>query len=299
MKYSAASQLYIRAFAKMDNMVYLIDKDGFLIDCNANLLRFLGYNHIEDNSIGSIYAMMRQQGLWNSEQIQNFQNHDIAVFMSGKSEIEHQAIINNHGTILYFEILRTAISDESGNALGLSVTFRDLTKQKHLTEQVKNLKSQTRYNHKSVTHHFISENNEQINKLKILLIEDNLIAQKVEKTILMNCKCLTDVVATARQADELFRPAKYDLILMDLILEQGDGYNLTATLRKKEQGTNYRVPIIALTGYDPMDVGFNCEDAEMDGILRKPLTLEQANQLIQRYVHHLNINVKGLMEFKQ
>jgi PAS domain S-box-containing protein len=299
MKNTAASQLYIKAFTKMENMVYLIDKDGFLIDCNANLLRFLGYRHIEDNSIGSIYEMMRRQGLWTSEQIQNFQNHDIAIIMSGKNDIDHQAIINHHGTILYFEILRTALSDESGNALGLTVTFREITKQKQLTEQVKNLKSQLRYQHKAVTHHFASENEQHINKLKILLIEDNIIAQKVEKTILMNCKCLTDVVATAKQADELFRPAKYDLILMDLILEQGDGYNLTATLRKKEQGTNYRVPIIALTGHDPMDVGFNCEDAEMDGILRKPLTLEQANQLIQRYVHHLNINVKGLMEFKQ
>ncbi|WP_274519573.1 hypothetical protein [Legionella gratiana] len=40
MENSAALQIYARAFTKMDNMVYLIDKDGFLIDCNAHLVRF-------------------------------------------------------------------------------------------------------------------------------------------------------------------------------------------------------------------------------------------------------------------
>lgn len=299
MENSPTSQIYTRAFTKMDNMVYLIDKDGFLIDCNANLLRFLGYRYIEDNSIGSIYEMMRQQGLWTSEQIHSFQQQDIAAIISGENEVEQQAIINTQGTILYFEISRIPLADKSGNALGLAVTIRDISKLKQLTDQVKNLKSQVNYNHKTVTNNLSSETTGQINKLKILLIEDNLIAQKAEKTILMNCKCLTDVVATASQACEIFKPAKYDLILMDLTLEEGDGYNLTATLRKQEQGTHCRVPIIALTGHDPMDVGFNCEDAEMDGILRKPLTIQQANQLIQRYIRHIDIKVTGLMEFKQ
>lgn len=299
MKDSAASQIYAKAFAKIENMLYLVDKDGFLIDCNANLLRFLGCSSIDTDSITSIYELMHKQGLWTSEQIQNFQQHDIRAIMSGKSEIAQHAMINNKGAILYFEILRTPLSDDSGNALGLAVTFRDITKLKQLTEQVRNLKSQVRYSHRSATNTFVVGNPSRIDKLKILLIEDNVIAQKAEKTILMSCKCLTDVVATPSQADELFKPGKYDLVLMDLTLEKGDGYNLTATLRKREQGSSYRVPIIALTGHDPMIVGFNCEDAEMDGILRKPLTLEQANQLIQRYIRHVDVHVKGLREFKQ
>ncbi|WP_043874600.1 response regulator [Legionella massiliensis] len=299
MKDSVASQIYAKAFAKMDNMLYLIDKDGFLIDCNANLLRFLGCSPADLHSVASIYELMHTQGLWTTEQIQNFQQHDVQAIMSGKSEMEQHAIINNNGAILYFEIVRTPLSDGAGNSLGLAVTFRDITKLKQLSEQVRNLKSQVRYSHRSATNRFVVENPAQVDKLKILLIEDNVIAQKAEKTILMSCKCLTDVVATPSQADELFKPGKYDLVLMDLTLEEGDGYNLTANLRKREQGSSYRVPIIALTGHDPMVVGFNCEDAEMDGILRKPLTLEQANQLIQRYVRHVDVHVKGLREFKQ
>lgn len=299
MKDSVVLQIYASAFSKMGDLIYLLDKDGFLIDCSHNLLRFFGFNRIEDNSIGAIYEMMGKEGLWTSQQIQNFQQHDIDAMLSGRNSKEEQAIINNHGSVLYFEISRIPLADKSGNALGLLVVLRDLTKLKQLNTQLRSAKSQLRYSHRlsGATSH--SEISQQISALKILLIEDNVIAQKAEKTVLMSCKCMTDVVATPQQADEIFKPGKYDLVLMDLTLEEGDGYQLTATLRKREQGSNYRVPIIALTGHDPTVVGFNCEDAEMDGILRKPLTVEQANQLIQRYVRHVDVSVKGLREFKQ
>ncbi|KTC87535.1 MULTISPECIES: response regulator [Legionella] len=291
------SQIYASAFSKTGDFLYILDTNGFLIDCNHNLLRFLGFSHIEDKTIGAIYEMMHKQGLWTSEQIEKFQQQDIDVMMSGRSRVEEQAMINNHGSILYFEISRLPLADKSGNALGLLVVLRDLTKQKQLNTQLRNIKSQLRYSNPLAVSS--PEKGTQINALKILLIEDNLVAQKAEKTVLMSCKCLTDVVATPRQADELFKPGKYDLVLMDLTLEEGDGYQLTASLRKREQGSNFRVPIIALTGHDPTVVGFNCEDAEMDGILRKPLTIEQAKQLIQRFIRHINVDVKGLKEFKQ
>lgn len=291
------SQIYASAFSKTGDFLYILDKNGFLIDCNHNLLRFLGFSHIEDKTIGAIYEMMHKQGLWTSEQIEKFQQQDIDVMMSGRSRVEEQAMINNHGSILYFEISRLPLADKSGNALGLLVVLRDLTKQKQLNTQLRNIKSQLRYSNPLAVSS--PEKGTQINALKILLIEDNLVAQKAEKTVLMSCKCLTDVVATPKQADELFKPGKYDLVLMDLTLEEGDGYQLTASLRKREQGSNFRVPIIALTGHDPTVVGFNCEDAEMDGILRKPLTIEQAKQLIQRFIRHINVDVKGLKEFKQ
>lgn len=299
MKNSVASQIYKTVFAKVETMGYLLDKDGLLVDCNENLLRFLGFTRIEDHSIGAIYTMLHHQGLWTSEQIQNFQRQDINTLMSGRKETEQQAIINSGGTIHYFEISRIPLADESGQAMGLAVFFSEITKQKQLTAQLKQLKSQLRYSHKAAPNSIKSERFTSIDKLKILLIEDNVLAQKAEKTILMSCRCLTDVVATPKQADELFQPGKYDMVLMDLTLEEGDGYHLTGLLRKREQGSRFRVPIIALTGHDPSVVGFNCEDAEMDGILRKPLTIEQANQLILRYVRHVDVDVKGLKEFKQ
>lgn len=293
---STALQIYRSAFAKMEDFIYLLDKDGFLIDCNKNLLRFLGFS----KPIGSIYDMMQKQSLWTSEQIRYFQQHDIDAIMSGTAQKEQQALIKNDGSIHYFVFSRVPLADEQGNALGLLVVLSDQTKQKQLNERLKHIKAKMRYSNQFSSNTLSSENtSESSNKFKILLIEDNAIAQKAEKTVLMSCRCMTDIVASPRQANEIFKPGKYDLVLMDLTLEEGDGYHLTAILRQREKGSNFRVPIIALTGHDPTLVGYNCEDAEMDGIMRKPLTVEQAQQLIQRYIRHAEVDVKGLKEFKQ
>lgn len=300
MEASLDKQIYASAFAKMDHFIYILDKNGILIDCNHNLLHFLGLTRIEQHSIDAIYNMMRQQGLWTSEQIQQFKQHDIDCILSGKSQTEQQAIINTHGLILYFECTRQPLFNPSNELIGLAVTLRDLTKQKQIARQLKESKLQLRKG-QVLNQHSPSTVPSKIpqNNFKILLIEDNPLVQKAEKNILMSCRCITDVAATPKQANEIFTPGKYDLVLMDLTLQEGDGYQLTAILRQKEKGSPVRVPIIALTGHDPDIVGFNCEDAEMDGILRKPLTVEQAQQLIQRYIRHANVHVKGLQQFKQ
>lgn len=293
------SQIYASAFSQTNDLVYILDKDGLLIDCNYNLLRFLGLNNSQDASLGSIYELMHKQGLWTAEQLKNFKQNDIEVLTSGKKTTEQQAIINNNGSISYFEFSRTPFIDASGTGLGLIVTIRDLSKQKKLEEQVKNAKAQSAYDNVSNSRSLFSENAQKTDKTKILLVEDNMLAQKAEKKILMSCNCIVDVVATPQHATELFKPGKYDLILMDLTLEEGDGYHLTSILRKKEQTSKFRAPIIALTGHDPTVVKFNCEDSEMDGIIRKPLTVEQATQLIRRYTGNSDSDVKGLMPFKQ
>jgi PAS domain S-box-containing protein len=298
MDISAFYQIYASAFSQTDDLIYLLDKDGFLIDCNDKLLHFLGFDKIEGNSPGLIYDMMSKQGLWTSEQLQSFMQHDIDALISAKKKIDQQAIINNKGSILYFELSRTPLSDPAGNILGLIVILRNVTKEKQLTSQLKNIKAQSRNNSLNGDSLF-SEKTRPKETTKILLIEDNLIAQKVEKSILMACRCFIDVVATPKQACELFKPGKYDLIFMDLTLDDGNGYNLTAVLRKSEQGSKFRVPIIALTGHDPAEVGLNCEDSEMDGIIQKPLTIDQAKQLIRRYVDNSDVEIKGFRPFNQ
>lgn len=293
------SQIYACAFSQTNDLVYILDKDGHLIDCNLSLLRFLGLNDTKGIPPDSIYELMRNQGLWTPEQLKYFKQSDSEVLVTGKKISEQQAIINNSGSVCYFEFSRSPFIDASGTNLGLIVTIRDLSDQKKLEEQVKRAKAQATYNNVTNTGTLFSENAQKTGKTKILLVEDNVLSQKAEKKILMACNCLVDVVATPREADELFKPGKYDLVLMDLNLEESDGFHLTTLLRKKEQASKFRVPIIALTGLDPTDVRFDCEDSEMDGIIRKPLTVNQATQLIRRYIKNSDSDVKGLMPFKQ
>lgn len=51
--------------------------------------------------------------------------------------------------------------------------------------------------------------------ISILLVEDDLLIQKVGKAILAHCGCSVDVAGNGREAVEAFARQRYDMILMD------------------------------------------------------------------------------------
>lgn len=126
------------------------------------------------------------------------------------------------------------------------------------------------------------------------MIEDNLIAQNVESALLSALNCQVDIAGTGSMALELFEPGKYDLVLMDIGLTDTSGYVVAKNLRKQEKNTPYHVPIIALTGYEADVVKYDCEQYFMEGAITKPLSSEQAKQLIQHYIYHQDTEITGL-----
>ena len=88
---------------------------------------------------------------------------------------------------------------------------------------------------------------DKFDKLKVLIVEDNLINQKLVISILKN-KFSTDLAISGEVAVILAKKKKYDIILMDIHLGEGiDG--LTATKIIKKDTINSNTPVIAVTGY--------------------------------------------------
>ncbi|WP_232220555.1 response regulator [Legionella tunisiensis] len=56
------------------------------------------------------------------------------------------------------------------------------------------------------------------------MIEDNTIAQKAAQSLLMQLDCQVDVAESGDKAALLFQPGKYDLVFMDIGLEDTSGY---------------------------------------------------------------------------
>ena len=291
--------IYKLAFEKMDAPSYLLDANGQLSDCNRLLLDFLGVAAQNENSI---YNMFHRHGLWTRQQIQNFQQDDMGAIVSGIKSKKEQSVIHESGDVLYFEFVRIPLFDESGNAFGLMVTIYNVTKQKLMGTKLKEKEERLNYVNKLIDHSdkSVAKDINVTRVMKVLIVEDNLITQKVEKKLLLSLHCLTDVVETVAQVSEIFKPGKYDLALVDLGLGSGNGngYQATCILREMEHGSSFRVPIIALTGAELNSVEYECDDSEMDGIISKPLTYEQAKQLIRRYVLHANVTVPGLKAFR-
>ena len=105
---------------------------------------------------------------------------------------------------------------------------------------------------------------------KILLVEDNLINQRVTLEMLKELHCSTDIASNGIEAIEKFKNKNYQLILMDIGLPDMDGYEATFKIRELEEENN-RIPIIALTAYASANDKQKCFDSGMDIVVTKPI----------------------------
>ncbi len=268
----------------ISDTVYWIDINCNLIGCNNNFIKLLGLNELNDIK-GTPYHQMKNHAQWPEERVESLKLDDMSVIFSGKSQYQRNEKPFNtpDGKSLHFKITRVPMQDEQKNIIGLIVVLSEIpvqdnqvaaaTEEKTITKKAKKTK-------KSAP--------------SVLMIEDNMIAQNVEKALLTALNCQVDIAETGDKALELFNPGKYDLVLMDIDLQDTSGYAVAKQLRKKEKNTNYHVPIIALTTFEADIVKYDCEQYFMEGAISKPLTSEQAEQLVKHYIYHVDTSIPGL-----
>jgi len=126
--------------------------------------------------------------------------------------------------------------------------------------------------------------NESVPKTKVLIVEDNMIAQTVAKTLLSSMGCHVDVASSGVDALALYEQTDYDLIFMDIGLGEGmDGYEVTHYIRSKTSPTRH-IPIIALTAHAGDESKQRCIEAGMDAVLTKPLTQAHATDILKSFI---------------
>jgi two-component system sensor histidine kinase/response regulator len=107
--------------------------------------------------------------------------------------------------------------------------------------------------------------------LSILVAEDNAVGQRLVSSILKMAGQRVTLAATGREVVSLFDQQSFDLILMDIQMPEMDGFEATAEIRKREDGTGAHTPVIALTAHAMKGDLERCRVAGMDGYLTKPL----------------------------
>lgn len=94
---------------------------------------------------------------------------------------------------------------------------------------------------------------------KILLVEDNAIAQRVAQFIIRSCGDEPTVVESGLEALRKANEEHFDLIIMDIGLPDVDGYTVRETLK----GAGINTPVFGLTAhYDILE----------ENVFTKPLT---------------------------
>jgi signal transduction histidine kinase/CheY-like chemotaxis protein len=116
--------------------------------------------------------------------------------------------------------------------------------------------------------------------LKVLLVEDNLVNQRLAARILEKQGCKTMLAENGREAIDKFQAGGINLILMDVQMPDMDGLDATREIRRMECGAGSRVPIYAMTAYAVQGDRERCLDAGMDGYLAKPIAQDQIIELL-------------------
>ncbi|MEO1229873.1 MAG: ATP-binding protein [Myxococcota bacterium] len=116
----------------------------------------------------------------------------------------------------------------------------------------------------------------------VLLVEDNVINQKIAATMLELSGSTFVVAEDGVEATEYFRAGKFDLVLMDCHMPNMDGYEATRRIREAElEGPRARTPIVALTANVLEDDRRKCFESGMDAVLAKPLRRQELIEVLQ------------------
>jgi CheY-like chemotaxis protein len=125
-------------------------------------------------------------------------------------------------------------------------------------------------------------------KLKVLLVEDNSVNQKLAVRLLEKIGHEVIVADNGIQALNRRRNQQFDLILMDVQMPEMDGLAAAAAIRafeKAEAGTAGRVPIIAMTAHAMKGDRERCLEAGMDEYIAKPVSAGALLEAIRKVLH--------------
>ena len=122
--------------------------------------------------------------------------------------------------------------------------------------------------------------------LRILVVDDNAMNLMVARLQLKKCWPKADIVTadSAAQALILLDQQSFDVALLDMIMPDMDGMQLTAQIRRQFPAITARMPILALTANtNPVDRQ-RCLDAGMDDVLDKPMDPDTLVRCVSRHI---------------
>ena len=121
--------------------------------------------------------------------------------------------------------------------------------------------------------------------IRILLTEDDPVAQKIVSKLLQSCGYLVDVVCDGKEAVDALVKNDYALVLMDCMMPEMNGYEVTAVIRDPaSEVRRHDIPVIALTGNAMRQDCDYCLAAGMDDHLPKPVLFPDLLAMLEKWL---------------
>jgi CheY-like chemotaxis protein len=125
---------------------------------------------------------------------------------------------------------------------------------------------------------------------RILLVEDNVINQKVARKMLQKLGCEVELAENGLDACTHMRQHSYDLVFMDCMMPVMDGYEATRLMRKRERelDESHRT-IVAMTANAMNFDREKCLAAGMDDYLSKPVHAREMRNMLTKWITDLQV----------
>ncbi|MBF0406091.1 MAG: response regulator [Candidatus Riflebacteria bacterium] len=122
-------------------------------------------------------------------------------------------------------------------------------------------------------------------RIRILIAEDNQVNQQIAVAQLKKLGYRADVVSNGLDAIESLKNISYDIVLMDCLMPEMNGFDATRMIRaKKTDSKKPHLPIIALTANNTKEDKEECLKAGMDDFLSKPFKNEHLKAMLEKWL---------------
>lgn len=124
----------------------------------------------------------------------------------------------------------------------------------------------------------------QEEKIRALVVEDNLINQRLIKLLLQEYHLQVTTASDGDEAVNLCKQNHYHIIFMDIDMPVKDGIIATQEIKDQKDGRSESTPIIALTALAMEGDREHILDEGLDDYISKPLTREKLEHVLKKYL---------------
>jgi CheY-like chemotaxis protein len=130
----------------------------------------------------------------------------------------------------------------------------------------------------------LSSSIQELPPARLLLVEDNLVNQKVAMAMLSKLGYKPDIANNGKEALELLREHDYDLVFMDCQMPVMDGFDTTRAIRAGFGGRNAQITVVALTANAMKEDQDACYASGMTDYLSKPLQMPALVAILKKHL---------------
>jgi CheY-like chemotaxis protein len=118
-----------------------------------------------------------------------------------------------------------------------------------------------------------------MNSYSILIAEDDYFIAEAIDQIFLDLAINYKIVHSGKEVLEEYQLAYYDMVLLDIMMPDIDGFETASTIRK----TNSYIPIIALTSLDFEDIKQEISESGINDYIKKPTGAKELKNLLLHY----------------